>query len=232
MASEHVEPDTRYERKFVVHDVALAQLMRVVSRNPALFRPLYQPRWVNSVYLDTPGLADYRAHVAGSERRIKMRVRWYGDRVGPVAKPTLEIKYRYGHAGRKHLAALEPFEYRDALPLRQVRLRPDATLDPELRGRLAGSVPVALTRYHRAYFQSEDRRFRLTLDTQISYHAVGRRLAYLERCPERHLSVVELKYDVADDDRVAQITGALPIRLHKFSKYVAAVELLGAVARS
>lgn len=230
MAAEHVEPDTRYERKFVVYDVAMPELLRVVGRNPAVFRPLFQPRWVNSVYLDTPGLSDYRAHIAGSERRIKMRIRWYGDRVGPVAKPILEIKSRFGHAGRKHLAPVEPFEYTDALPEGQVRLRADAELDPMLRGRLAASIPVALTRYHRSYFRSEDKKFRLTLDTQISYHTVGRRLSYLQRVAERHLSVVELKYDVADDDRVARITGALPIRLHKFSKYVAAVEQLGTAA--
>jgi hypothetical protein len=222
------EPETRYERKFVVEDTALPQLLRAVGRNPAVFRPIFHPRWVNSVYLDSPGLADFRAHVAGSERRIKMRVRWYGERVGAVAKPVLEIKARYGHAGQKHLAPLEPFEYRDALRLQQVRLLPHATLEPALRARLVSSVPVALTRYQRYYFRSEDKRFRLTLDTELSYHAVGPRLGYLRHYPERRLSIVELKYDVADDDKVARITGALPVRLHKFSKYVAAVEHLGA----
>lgn len=222
------DPDTRYERKFVVEDTSLAQLLRAVGRNPALFQPIFHPRWVNSVYLDTPGLGDYRAHVAGSENRIKMRVRWYGERVGRVDKPILEIKSRHGHAGKKHLAPLEPFEYRDRLPSTQVRLREGAELRPELRARLVSSVPVALTRYHRYYFRSEDKRFRLTLDTEISYHAVGGRLGYLREYPERRLSIVELKYDVADDGKAARIAGALPVRLHKFSKYVAAVEHLGA----
>lgn len=226
-----LESGARYERKFLSIDFSAEGIRRIIDTHPFNFREIHAGRFVNSLYLDTPTLSDFHAHVAGSDKRQKFRIRWYGSRVGQVAQPTLEIKGRHGQVGTKILCPLEPFEYRDALTLESIRLAKGIKLGPEYRGRLACSLPAVLTRYHRRYYLTANECFRMTVDTQISYHAVGDRLhSYLRQHSEHRLTVIELKYDVSDDSEIQALTNCLPFRLGKYSKYVAGIERLSGAA--
>lgn len=223
------EQGARYERKFLSMDFSAEAIQRMISMHPFHFREIHAGRFVNSVYLDTPTLADFRAHVAGTDTRQKFRVRWYGSRVGQIAKPTLEVKRRHGYVGTKILCPVEPFEYRDALTVESIRLAKGTKLGPEYRARLTCSLPAVLTRYHRRYYLTANERFRMTVDTEISYHAVGEHLhSYVRHHEEPRLTVIELKYDVADDREIQALTNCLPFRLGKYSKYVAGIERLSA----
>lgn len=224
---EAPEPDARYERKFVSDGVPAEAIQRIISTHPLHFREVFEGRFVNSVYLDTPMLSDFRIHVAGTYRRQKFRIRWYGSRVGRIAKPILEIKGRDGVVGTKVLCPVEPFEYCDSLQLENVRFPEGTRLSPEYRARLACSLPAVLTRYHRRYYLTANERFRMTVDTEISYHAVGDHLhSYVRSFEEVGLTILEVKYNVADDREVDLLTNHLPFRLGKYSKYVAGIERL------
>src|SRR5437879_6346363 len=91
----------RYERKFLPQEFALAEVLTLVRRHPAMFREVYPPRFVNNIYLDSPGRSDYHDHVAGVPNRSKTRVRWYGAPSGHIAMPVLEQKVKHGHVGGK-----------------------------------------------------------------------------------------------------------------------------------
>lgn len=97
--------------------------------------------------------------------------------------------------------------------------------------RLRGLEPSLVNCYRRSYFLSADRRFRLTLDTDLRFFPVrdradGRGAAALA---ERQV-ILELKFDVADADLAAAITNALPFRLTRYSKYVRGMELTHGVS--
>ena len=48
--------DTRYELKQTYSELFLPELRSWVQMHPAGFREAYPPRWVNSIYFDTPDL--------------------------------------------------------------------------------------------------------------------------------------------------------------------------------
>jgi SPX domain protein involved in polyphosphate accumulation len=102
MGEKADEPDEyRYERKFLVPRNSWDSVESVIKRNPAVFSPLYYPRVINNIYLDTIPLGYYFMNVEGVFDRTKVRIRWYGDLFGPVRKPVLEFKIKAGLLGKK-----------------------------------------------------------------------------------------------------------------------------------
>ena len=71
--------DTRYELKQTYSELFLPELRSWVQMHPAGFRTAYPPRWVNSIYFDTPDLDSFNDHIAGVPVRRKLRYRWYGE---------------------------------------------------------------------------------------------------------------------------------------------------------
>jgi hypothetical protein len=87
--------------------------------------------------------------------------------------------------------------------------------------------PVLLNRYRRRYFVSHDGRYRLTVDSELGYQAVARRL---NRFPTWVGSdgrvIVELKFGLGDADGASRIASRFPFRVTRSSKYVLGVEAL------
>jgi hypothetical protein len=188
---------------------------------------MYPDRIVNNVYLDTPSLQDYVAHVSGARRRSKTRIRWYGGLDIPVERPILERKMKWAGVGGKQGHPLAPFQAGPAWTTRSLlEALEGARLPDALRLFLRHVEPVVFNRYRRHYFQSADGRFRLTVDSDLQLHAVprtGRALGPALRLGE---TIVEVKYAPRHADRAPEITSRLPFRLGRYSKYVAAIELL------
>src|SRR5882672_3959960 len=104
-----VATDTyRYERKFLIEDIAPAEVEAGVRHNPALFYTEYPPRAVNNIYFDSADLRHYHRNVDGHHERVKARIRWYGPLFGQVLHPVLEIKRKQGLLGSKAAARLRP----------------------------------------------------------------------------------------------------------------------------
>lgn len=210
----------RYERKFVPHGFSLAEVLALLHSHPAGFHELYPPRYVNSVYFDTMDLADYHDHVAGIASRSKSRVRWYGPRAGPIHRATLERKVKRGHVSWKESLTLAPFSVNGTgwgEPVRQ-SLHTSRVPDP-VRFHLRHRQPVLLTRYLRRYFVTANRRFRLTVDTELLWETT---LQPWEREREQ-LSppvILELKFAPEAAPEADWITRHFPFRMVRCSKYV------------
>lgn len=220
----------RHERKFVAQGCSLPEVLAIIRRHPALFRDTYPPRAVNSLYLDTPALSDYHAHVLGAANRTKTRVRWYGPLSAHIPAPCLERKLKRGEVGGKLGFRLPALTVNGGLPPSELEAAfADADLPEGLRGALRHLRPAVVNRYRRHYFQSADGRVRLTLDTDLQFlglsHATGKLLPALPAAPG---VILELKYAPGDAESAAAITNAFPFRLTRCSKYVQGIERLRA----
>jgi hypothetical protein len=219
-------PNARYEWKFRGERLALADVLALVRRHPALFREAYAPRNVNNVYLDTPSRHDYWDHVRGASSRVKTRIRWYGRLNGEDAAPTLERKIRWGTLGGKATYALPALEHGSGFArgaLRDTLER--AELPDALRAAVCHVEPALANRYRRHYLVSADGRFRLTVDCDLHYYGVhpgsGAFAAWPLVPPE---IIVEVKFDPRHAEDAPWVTNHLPLRVTRCSKYVFGIE--------
>src|SRR5689334_22615235 len=100
----------RYERKFLVPSGSGISPEIGIKLNPAIFSPIHHPRTVNNIYLDSPALRLYFMNLQGATARTKVRIRWYGDLLGPLPSPVLEFKTKQGLLGQKSCYALSPLK--------------------------------------------------------------------------------------------------------------------------
>ncbi|MCX6928043.1 MAG: VTC domain-containing protein [Verrucomicrobia bacterium] len=221
-------PSYRYERKFLVPPDSRNSVEPGIRLNPALFSPLYQPRVVNNIYLDSPALGLYFLNLDGAAERTKVRIRWYGNLLGQIAAPVLEFKLKRGLLGSKESYPLKPFYLDNTFAsgtLRQVM--GESALPANVRQLLSGLEPALLNCYRRKYYRSADRQYRLTVDSRLEFFRLHRsHNALLCKAAHWPFQVVELKYDEAHSAGADAIAAALPFRLTKMSKYVFGVDSL------
>ena len=161
------EPEYRYERKFHAPDLTLDQVTMVVARHPAHFVKAYPSRRINNVYFDTADLSDFRAHLLGSDRRRKVRIRWYGESMGAARPAVLEVKAKRGTVGTKRHFKLPPLDFDGGINTSAVREAvADGTPAAAMAGFFSCAQPALFNSYLRRYFVSVDRRFRITIDTE------------------------------------------------------------------
>ncbi|MBN9690584.1 MAG: polyphosphate polymerase domain-containing protein [Verrucomicrobia bacterium] len=226
--SDSDESEFRFERKYHISEVPLAEVEDWVRRSPALFHEIYRPRYINNIYLDTPGLSAYFQNIDGLAARTKLRIRWYGALLGPVAKPVLEFKIKKGMVGTKEFYPLRPFELTRGFGLDQLQTLLEASdLPPQVWMELHPLEPALINRYHRKYFLSADGHYRITIDSQLEFYRVYRRNnQFLTRSRLPESTVMELKYSgrIADlDERIANF---FPFRVTRMSKYITGMDLL------
>ncbi|MFN2145927.1 MAG: VTC domain-containing protein [Anaerolineales bacterium] len=218
--------DYRYERKFLIDQLDHHQAIALIKRHPYLFYQPYPPRYINNFYLDTPEMDNYEDNVTGAADRRKVRLRWYGDLFGMIGKSTLEFKIKRGLVGTKRLYPLDGFtleEGYNAGELRRFASHPD--LPDEIRLVLLTQQIVLLNRYYRHYFATYDNRFRLTVDTDLSYYRVSRHQnRFIHSQTDYREIIVELKYGKDEDLEAAHVSGFFPFRVTKSSKYVMGIE--------
>lgn len=227
-ASSSIE-GVRYERKFIAaHGASLREVELIVKHHSALFRTAYPPRDINNVYFDTPGMSSYEQHVNGSADRQKTRIRWYGAARGDIAKPVLEIKGKRGLVNFKRSTVLPAMTFDGGLSHERVVAccTRDKSLSPTA-DHLAGRRPAIFNRYRRQYFETADRKVRLTIDFALEFAGLSdrpnaRRAAFVEK----GLIVIELKYRRDDEVQGASAAAELPFRLDRMSKYVRGLQRL------
>ena len=222
----------RYERKFVPASMSRYVVESIVKLHPAMFSEVYYQRFVNNIYLDTPQFSSYIDNEDGVSERVKTRIRWYGNLLGPVAEPVLELKTKRGFLGGKLRCPLEPFcldQNCSTEVLQDVFFQ--SGLPGLLREQLKSMGFALLNRYSRKYFESADRKFRITIDFDMEYFGINNSgNSFTERLSDQEKVVLELKYDQADDDQARCVTNHLPFRLTKSSKYALGIQLLRQLA--
>jgi hypothetical protein len=217
----------RYERKFLVDTLTPRQVEAVVRLHPRLFYTPYPPRFVNNLYLDTADLEYYYDNVQGAAERRKVRVRWYGELNGPIARPMLELKIKDGLVGTKRSHPLPGFHLGAGFGDGTLqRVFSAAELPPVVGCELRCLSVVLLNRYYRRYYASRDGDFRVTIDTVVTYFRAngGPRNTFLHRQTSGREVIVELKYDVDREQEAGRVASYLPFRVTRNSKYVQGVE--------
>jgi SPX domain protein involved in polyphosphate accumulation len=215
----------RYERKFKIDSLSLPQIESIVRSHPAKFEEAYEPRKVNSLYLDDINMQNVEDNLAGLANREKERVRWYGETFSETKSPILEIKIKRGLLGTKEHHPLKPFILDDSFCKDSIqKLFEDSNLPEYNMHILNFRNPTILDVYTRKYFVSSDKKFRLTLDFDIKYFKVNQLFnTFLESVSSTDV-VLELKYEAIFDNEVESITNYFPFRVTKSSKYVSGAD--------
>lgn len=212
----------RYERKFHINGLTREEVEMMLKFHPAVFREIYHQRNVNSIYFDLFNFQHYLDSINGADRRLKVRVRWYGDRFGAIEKPMLEIKLKHNlHVG-KLLYSLKPFSLDGDFSIDVMhKIFRESSLHDATRLHLMELNFSLLVSYTRKYFLSADKQYRITIDTNMQTHRLmPRRNSFLYRSTDRHSVILELKYNRAHDEFIESITNYFPFRMTKSSKYV------------
>ena len=226
---EEVAINNRYERKFFISDMSKHEIEKLIRLHPANFNEIFYQRYINSIYLDSYGMDSYHENVNGIANRKKVRIRWYGKLLGEIQSPTLEFKIKRGLVGFKKGYKMPPFCFsNDFNKVSLENLCDMAELPLDKRISLDSLRPVLVNRYKRKYFLSGCKRFRLTLDSEMSFGALGL-FTTLEtlQFTDYQNCIVEMKYFEKDADYAPEISNNFPYRMTRSSKYVTAVNLLG-----
>ncbi len=213
----------RYERKFFISDANVSLLEHALKLHPAMFSPIYYERQVNNLYFDTPSLDFYNDNVVGAGKRLKVRIRWYGDSFGKIKEPVLEIKCKDGLLGGKQRHVLESFELNSTLTskdLKQLFLNLPDVIGPIKKSLLSLECSL-FSSYMRKYFLSADKLFRATIDSQLAFYRVSHwGNLFLNKYVDLSNIILEVKYAATDDKNAQMVTSSLPYNVTKSSKYV------------
>ncbi|MBN1445049.1 MAG: VTC domain-containing protein [Candidatus Omnitrophica bacterium] len=220
--------DYRYERKYVVAKLTVPEVESLIKTHPACFYEIFHARVVSNIYLDSFGLKSYSDRVNGASSSTKVRIRWYENLFGYIAKPVLELKIKRGPLGRKESFPLRGFLLDNDLKFDVVKdVLLNSNMPDALKSCLSGMEFSIMNSFKRKYFQSADRKFRLTVDSDIKYYELQNNCnLFLNIVSEPGITVVEIKYGRKDDDCAIEITNFLPFRMSRNSKYVNALEKL------
>lgn len=224
-----VNNNYRFERKFDLTGLSVAEVEYVIQSNPCHFKEIYHPRFINNIYLDSIfSYKSYFDNVDGTANRVKARIRWYGDMFGKINKPILEFKIKRGLVGKKDSYALPAFELSKQFNYRDFKaILPQSDLPKQVQITLNSLTPAMMNRYQRKYYLSANGKFRLTIDTNLAYYRINSiNNTFINKIsPEKEI-ILELKYAQEDDTSVHQITNHFPFRMTKSSKYVKGLDLI------
>jgi hypothetical protein len=218
----------RYERKFFIQNLDKHYVESLILQHHAMFKKVYYPRYINNIYFDNLEFSNFMDNINGNTNRIKYRVRWYGEMLGAIKDPILELKIKNGLVGTKDLHPLEDFklENRVSLPTLKAKIL-NSDLDLNVKFNIKNQYPMMLNRYKRKYFESYDKKFRITIDDQQSFFKINHiSNSFLTKIEDNNNLILELKYNKCFDREASKISNAFPFRLTKSSKYSRGIEML------
>jgi len=212
----------RYERKFYTNGFKKKEIETILKFHTALFKEIYYQRRINTIYFDSFNLQHYLDNINGVTRRLKVRIRWYGDLFGFIESPTLELKIKHNlHVG-KLLYPLEPFTLDNNFSIDIARNIFKKSSCPEVfKLHLMKLNFSLLNSYMRKYFLSSDQKYRVTIDSGIeAYKITPYQNNFLCKSKDNRGIILELKYNKPDDRFADRITNYFSFRMTRSSKYV------------
>lgn len=220
------QEELRYERKYLITNYTHQEVEQLIKFHPARFSEIYHTRHINNIYFDTLGMHHYYDNVEGASDRLKVRIRWYGDLMGIIQKPTLEYKIKKGLLGKKKSYALNAFLLDNSFDKSQIEKATDSAVIPLfVRNEVLSLKPTLMNSYSRKYFLSADKKFRITIDYKLSYHQINYgRNNFIHKSCDHRTTVLELKYDAAHEPEAKAVSDQFPFSLTKSSKYLQGLE--------
>jgi SPX domain protein involved in polyphosphate accumulation len=222
----YIEP--RIERKFIVRKSHQFQADRLINFHPLRFQPAYKPRQINNLYMDTPAFKYYFDSIAGLTRRIKLRIRWYGNLFNKNAEPRLEIKLKNNMYVYKLNFRLGTGDFSShSLPETFMELLHISELPDMVRDILPCLRPVLINSYNRQYWHADHSAIRLTMDEDLRYFAFHRCTDSLLFSVEHdNHTVLEVKNHPDQDNEIKELMDDFLPRISRYSKYTNGVDLL------
>jgi len=217
--------DARFEIKFAHPEARLPDVRAQVQLNSAGFVRQHAPRQVNNIYFDTEELTSIVMNEDGIGRRLKTRLRWYGDNLASTAGGVIELKSKSGQHGWKERypiprsSNLEQSSWHDVWGEVVSQLPDDvrARVEPYCRATLINS-------YHREYFATMNGDIRLTIDSDIRSFSqlLSPRPTWgrTRQITDDALIVVELKAPTGSASALRDAASQLGWRVSRHSKYV------------
>jgi len=218
----------RYERKFVSPNISEKEVEMLVKLHPACFSELYPQRYINNLYFDTHAFNNLHDNLEGQNHRFKLRIRWYGDLTGLIEKPVMETKIKKSFVGTKVSHVLNSLLIDSNFDRQDIKkCIEDSDIPENVKQNVNAMNPVLFNRYRRKYYQSWDKKFRITVDNELMFYWAENKFN-LHLFPEHNSDsiILELKYNYQDDDKAHIISSYFPFRMTKNSKYVSGVETL------
>ena len=83
--------------------------------------------------------------------------------------------------------------------------------------------PILLNSYHRRYYESFDRKLRITIDDDLNYISLLRN-KLTRNSVSNNDSILELKYNHEHNEYVSNLASYLPLKLTKYSKYITGIQ--------
>ena len=216
--------DARHEVKFVGDATCRPILEAWIRTHAAGFLEPHPARRVSNAYFDTHGYRAYQQNLMGASSRRKLRLRWYGEAFDPE-QAALELKIRRNGLGWKvsHPVGQLPLS---GNPWCEIRRTVSRRLPAEARILFEESAfPVLINTYQRRYFESADRRVRVTLDwDQAGFdQRFGSHPNLTRRANLPDTLVVEFKFQPRARRAASEMIQGLPLRVSRNSKYVVGV---------
>ena len=211
--------DYRYERKYVIEHTSLQKVFNYIKCNPGIFSKIYQARYVNNIYFDSMNYDSFKDNVVGISKRQKVRIRWYYEGLNDIKNPILEVKSKNGYLGRKYSYPIHQSLFKKNGNFKELNTLSKNSNIPMMYNHFK---PVLINRYKRFYFLSVNKKFRITVDTDLSFTDIG---ILSDSMSKKHTYIVnkiilELKYNSNFDKDAGYITNGFPYRITKSSKYV------------
>ena len=219
----------RIERKFYIEPqrVLLALGLLRHSCRPA---PEFREERINSLYFDSPELAEHLRSMAGEFDKNKIRIRWYGtpqELVGEVPA-FLELKSRQGFASSKWRRSITVPAERLARGELHAGIVPAAELTQVLAQfgffRETPLVPVINVSYWRYRFTELSTGYSVALDCDIHSTMVMRHLGSGESNLRLAGGVVEVKGPRMELPVPLRSLKKLGVDWTRFSKYSSCIE--------
>jgi len=229
LLKSYMENKYRVEKKFFISQATKQEVENSIKLHPAVFSEIYYERFINNIYLDSFDLRDYFDNINGVSERRKVRIRWYGDLLGGVEYPVLEIKAKINGFGYKTSFPLNKFSVDKNFTIKTFKnVLVSSQLPQKLKSEFLSLEFSLLNRYKRKYFQSKDKAFRITVDSEMQFFSLLPNWNnFLDKRINQNNIVLELKCNSQQEQKaISFIANLLPHRTTKSSKYALGVEAL------
>lgn len=223
----------RYELKIVLPESEYAAIISNLQGSSFFIREIYHERKINNIYFDSPNYSDFYANLHGDANRKKYRIRWYGELLGEITSPNFELKYKQGLSGDKKTIGLPSFIFHQGFDFQYYTKDISDFMykcqepDCAALGELLERKPALVNRYTRRYFQTFDKKYRITIDKDLWYAAPS--VAFLH--PDifgvfEHALIMEIKFNACDSVGASHLINELGYRVSRNSKYVNGIQAI------
>jgi hypothetical protein len=194
--------------------------------NETTLSSLFPDRTINNIYFETDTYSSAIANIDGVSKRTKVRFRWYGSKLGQrEVTGALEFKRKRNNVGWKEQF---PVSLKESVEANYGDLIRSVSKSLPLNRQIEFSyynLPFILNHYNRKYYSTDDKKVRVTVDTEIS--GFDQRwdfgVNYKKKIILPAIIVVEFKFAVEHKEIAVQLMKRFPFRISKHSKYITSV---------